>query len=41
MTKTWNLLQTGQKEGYKIAYTNARIIDPETKHSYRVSLYTL
>nr|WP_253308866.1 dihydroorotase [Rickettsia endosymbiont of Ceutorhynchus assimilis] len=35
-----NLLQTGQKEGYKIAYTNARIIDPETKLDIKGSLLT-
>ncbi|EAL58398.1 dihydroorotase [Wolbachia endosymbiont of Drosophila ananassae] len=40
MTQTWNLLQTGQKEGYKIAYTNARIIDPETKLDIKGSLLT-
>ncbi|WFW29630.1 MAG: dihydroorotase [Wolbachia endosymbiont of Menacanthus eurysternus] len=35
MTKIWSLLQTGQKDGYKVAYTNARIIDPETKLDIR------
>jgi dihydroorotase len=40
MTQTWNLLQTGRKEGYKIAYTNARIIDPETKLDIKGSLLT-
>lgn len=40
MTQTWDLLQTGQKEGYKIAYTNARIIDPETKLDIKGSLLT-
>ncbi len=31
MDQVWNLLHTGQKEGYKIAYINAHIIDPATK----------
>ncbi|OEY86543.1 dihydroorotase [Wolbachia pipientis] len=31
MDQTWDLLQTGQREGYKIVYINARIIDPSTK----------
>ncbi|MDM8335176.1 dihydroorotase [Wolbachia pipientis] len=40
MTQTWSLLQTGQKESYKVAYTNARIIDPETKLDIKGSLLT-
>ncbi|MDN5248351.1 MAG: dihydroorotase [Wolbachia endosymbiont of Tyrophagus putrescentiae] len=40
MNKSWNLLQTGQKEGYKIAYVNARIIDPATKLDIKGSLLT-
>ncbi|MDG7056073.1 MAG: dihydroorotase [Wolbachia endosymbiont of Meromenopon meropis] len=40
MTQTWNLLKTGQKDGYKIAYINARIIDPETKLDIKGSLLT-
>ncbi|NUY39173.1 amidohydrolase family protein [Wolbachia endosymbiont of Litomosoides brasiliensis] len=40
MTQTWNLLQAGQKENYKIAYINARIIDPETKLDINGSLLT-
>lgn len=40
MTQSWNLLQKGQKEGYKIAYINARIIDPETKRDIKGSLLT-
>lgn len=40
MTQTWNLLETGQKEKYKIAYINARIIDPATKLDIKGSLIT-
>ncbi|QKX02032.1 dihydroorotase [Wolbachia endosymbiont of Dirofilaria (Dirofilaria) immitis] len=40
MTKTWSLLQVGQKENYKVAYINARIIDPETKLDIKGSLLT-
>lgn len=40
MSKIWNLLQTGQKEGYKIAYINARIIDPATKLDINGALLT-
>jgi dihydroorotase len=31
MHQIWNLLHTGQKEGYKVAYINAHIIDPATR----------
>ncbi|QKX03185.1 amidohydrolase family protein [Wolbachia endosymbiont of Litomosoides sigmodontis] len=40
MTQTWNLLQAGQKENYKVAYINARIIDPESKLDINGSLLT-
>ncbi len=40
MAETWSLLQVGQKENYKVAYTNARIIDPETKLDIKGSLLT-
>ncbi|WP_333023967.1 dihydroorotase [Wolbachia endosymbiont of Pentidionis agamae] len=40
MKQIWNLLKTGQKENYKIAYTNARIIDPESKLDINGSLLT-
>ena len=40
MVQTWNLLEKGQKEGYKIAYINARIIDPETKLDIKGALLT-
>ncbi len=40
MTETWSLLQIGQKENYKVAYINARIIDPETKLDIKGSLLT-
>ncbi|MBD0391020.1 dihydroorotase [Wolbachia endosymbiont of Pentalonia nigronervosa] len=40
MNQTWNLLQTGQKNDYKIAYVNARIIDPATRLDINGSLLT-
>ncbi|OWZ25002.1 dihydroorotase [Wolbachia endosymbiont of Wuchereria bancrofti] len=40
MTQTWNLLQAGQERNYKVAYINARIIDPETKLDIGGSLLT-
>jgi len=40
MNQTWNLLQTGQKNDYKIAYINARIIDPATRLDINGSLLT-
>ncbi|MCV3769122.1 MAG: dihydroorotase [Wolbachia pipientis] len=40
MAKTWNLLQVGQKESYKVVYTNARIIDPESRLDIEGSLLT-
>ncbi|QKX01425.1 amidohydrolase family protein [Wolbachia endosymbiont of Cruorifilaria tuberocauda] len=40
MAKTWSLLQIGQKENYKVVYTNARIVDPETKLDIKGSLLT-
>lgn len=40
MNRTWNLLQTGQKNDYKIAYVNARIIDPVTRIDINGSLLT-
>ncbi|WP_339047126.1 dihydroorotase [Candidatus Mesenet endosymbiont of Phosphuga atrata] len=38
--QSWFLLGNGQKEGYKVAYTNARIIDPESKLDIYGSLLT-
>lgn len=40
MNQTWNLLQTGQENGYRIAYVNARVIDPATKLDINGSLLT-
>lgn len=40
MNQTWNLLQIGQKNDYKIAYVNARIIDPATRLDINGSLLT-
>ncbi|UWI82974.1 dihydroorotase [Wolbachia endosymbiont of Howardula sp.] len=37
---TWNLLLSGQKAGYRIAYINARIIDPDTKLDIQGTLLT-
>ncbi|XGA08782.1 MAG: dihydroorotase [Wolbachia endosymbiont of Xenopsylla cheopis] len=40
LQQSWSLLENGQKEGYKVAYTNARIIDPESKLDIYGSLLT-
>lgn len=38
--QSWFLLENGQKEGYKVAYINARIVDPESKLDAWGSLLT-
>ena len=38
--QTWSLLENGQREGYVIAYINARVIDPESRIDYSGYLVT-
>lgn len=40
LQQSWFLLKNGQREGYKVAYTNARIIDPESRLDIYGSLLT-
>ncbi|WP_339045350.1 dihydroorotase [Candidatus Mesenet endosymbiont of Agriotes lineatus] len=40
LEQSWFLLGNGQKEGYKVAYINTRIIDPESKLDIYGSLLT-
>ncbi len=40
LNQSWHLLGDGQKEGYRVAYINARIIDPESKLDIKGSLLT-